>query len=251
MIVGGKESRCVRSCRANLGSLQETFSERLTSTPLHPRTRLHHTRSTPKSPTINQTRQRCPTRRAHPAPHHLPEQPPVHTSPLSHRQLQCNSLPLPPTHHLHLPIHHLTPIPRTVHTLIIINKAGGLIYNRAFTTTLSTLTSNDLLILAGTFHGVHAITKSLTPSLLGMPPKERTGIEVLESSKFRLTCFQTVTGVKFLLFTEPMQPNTETIMRRCYELYADYVTKNPFYQPEMPVRCELFERHLVGYMRAK
>ena len=38
-------------------------------------------------------------------------------------------------------------------------------------------------------------------------------------------------------------------MGKIYELYADYVMKNPFYQLEMPVRCEGFERRLVGYLR--
>ena len=140
---------------------------------------------------------------------------------------------------------------RVVHSLIIINKAGGLVYNRSFSSPLNQISVNDLLVLAGTFHGVHAITKSLTPSTLNIPAKERTGIEVLESSTFRLACFQTFTGTKFLLFTEPAQPNVDVVMRKCYELYADYVTKNPFYQLEMPIRCENFDRGLVSYMRAK
>ena len=140
---------------------------------------------------------------------------------------------------------------RVVFSLIIINKAGGLVYNREFSNALNKISVNDLLVLAGTFHGVHAITKSLTPSAVGVPSKERTGIEVLESSSFRLSCFQTMTGTKFLLFTEPHQPNVDTIMRKVYELFADYVTKNPFYQLEMPIRCETFDRHLLSYMRAK
>lgn len=164
---------------------------------------------------------------------------------------------------------------RVVYTLLIINKAGGLVYQRDFNTALNKLSVNDYLVLAGTFHGyssllsfplprissspniltnmlsVHAITKSLTPSALTLPASQRTGIEVLESSLFRLTCFQTFTGTKFLLFTEPGQPNVDLIIRRIYELYADYVTKNPFYQMEMPVRCEAFDRNLGSYIRAK
>ena len=140
---------------------------------------------------------------------------------------------------------------RVVYSLIIINKAGGLVYNRTFTTFLSSPSVNDLLVLAGTFHGVHAITKSLTPSALHIPSAQRTGIEVLESSTFRLSCFQTFTGTKFLLFTEPQQANVDVLMRRIYELYSDYVMKNPFYQLEMPIRCEAFDRYLVSYVRAK
>jgi hypothetical protein len=38
------------------------------------------------------------------------------------------------------------------------------------------------------------------------------------------------------------------VVRRCYELYGDYVVKNPFYTLEMPVRVEKFERALGGYL---
>ena len=43
---------------------------------------------------------------------------------------------------------------RTVFALIIINKAGGLIYNKTFHEAgLQKIGTNDLLVLAGTFHG--------------------------------------------------------------------------------------------------
>lgn len=64
-----------------------------------------------------------------------------------------------------------------------------------------------------------------------------------------MQCFNTLTGTKFLLFTETTQVNVEVAMRRVYELYCDYVMKNPFYQLEMPVRCEAFERRLGSYIR--
>jgi hypothetical protein len=42
---------------------------------------------------------------------------------------------------------------RAVFSLIIINKAGGLIYQREFQAGLQKLSTNDYLVLAGTFHG--------------------------------------------------------------------------------------------------
>ena len=42
---------------------------------------------------------------------------------------------------------------RVVYSLIIINKAGGLVYNRDFNSALNKISVNDLLVLAGTFHG--------------------------------------------------------------------------------------------------
>jgi len=143
-----------------------------------------------------------------------------------------------------------------VFALIIINKAGGLIYQKDFAEGLNKLSINDYLVLAGTFHGVHAITTRLNPTgntAPRLPTDERpdppSGIEVLETSSFRLQCFQTLTGTKFLLYTEPGQPNVDLTMKKIYELYADYVMKNPFYQSEMPVRCERFDRTVDQYVR--
>ncbi|KAI5865026.1 Sybindin-like protein [Durotheca rogersii] len=178
--------------------------------------------------------------------------------------------------------------------LIVINKAGGLIYNRTFGDGLNQLNTNDYLVLAGTFHGVHAITARLNPrkellqaqhqqavaaaaaaaasassasaaaagggsgasasgggAAAGVPmrPDPPSGLEVLESENFRLQCFTTLTGTKFLLFTDTLQANVDVAMRRVYDLYADYVMKNPFYQLEMPVRCENFDRKLNSYIR--
>lgn len=152
-----------------------------------------------------------------------------------------------------------------VFALFIISKAGGLIYNREFHSGLTKLTSNDYLMLAGSFHGMHAITKqlcpvppvpanpaSIAPSLAPSPFASRpSGLEVLESTHFRMQCFQTLTGVKFLLFTEPQQPNIDSMMRRIYELYSDFVMKNPFYTIEMPIRCEKFDRGLDGFVKVR
>ncbi|KAH7031611.1 Longin-like domain-containing protein [Microdochium trichocladiopsis] len=215
--------------------------------------------------------------------------------------------------------------------LIIINKAGGLIYNKIFAEGLNQLSTNDYLVLAGTFHGVHAITARLNPiktrsttsqqfpSGTGTPnpppqgiapppgggggtslphnaatnpssttststnnpaaaaalsgagggasgggaladgnlltrPEPPSGLEVMETENFRLQCFATQTGLKFLLFTDSVQSSggpagADAAMRRIYEYYADYVMKNPFYQLEMPVRCEMFDRRLNSYIR--
>jgi hypothetical protein len=75
------------------------------------------------------------------------------------------------------------------------------------------------------------------------------GLEVLETENFRMQCFATLTGTKFLLFTDTTQANVDLTMRRVYDTYSDYVMKNPFYQLEMPVRCDMFDRKLGSYIR--
>jgi len=107
---------------------------------------------------------------------------------------------------------------------------------------------------------VHAITTRLNPVKMppapppgpGQPPNRPdppSGLEVMETENFRLQCFNTVTGTKFLLFTDTAQANVDVTIRRIYDLYTDYVMKNPFYQLEMPVRCDLFDRKLTSYIR--
>lgn len=118
------------------------------------------------------------------------------------------------------------------------------------------------------FHRVHAITTRLNP-IKNVPqaekssasaaagagagmltrPEPSSGLEVLESENFRLQCFNTMTGTKFLLFTDTTQANVDVTMRRVYEMYSDYVMKNPFYQLEMPIRCDIFDRKLSSYIR--
>lgn len=197
-----------------------------------------------------------------------------------------------------------------VFALLIISRAGSLIYHKTFTSTTpnqpgstattgslglpgtTTLTTNDYLVLAGTFHGVHAITKTLTPKLaipsptstttqplasssgntyhdeytnggisstptrtrkapaytLPNPDLPATGLESLESSFFKITVFQTLTGTKFLLFTDPSMPNCDILVRGVYERFADHVCKNPFWVMDNPVRIEGWERAVMAFL---
>lgn len=177
-----------------------------------------------------------------------------------------------------------------VFALLIISKAGSLIYHRTFPATTSgssqpttgtlglpgttSLTTNDYLVLAGTFHTVHGISKQVTPKFVshsasssdepplatnGMPPKTSsfrhplpdlpvTGIESLESSFFKLTVFQSLTGTKFLLFTDPSMPNTDALIRGIYERFADHVCKNPFWHLDNPIRLDGWERALTQFL---
>lgn len=47
-----------------------------------------------------------------------------------------------------------------------------------------------------------------------------------------------------MIVAEPTEIRLEILLKKIYELYADYVMKNPFYSLEMPIRCELFDQNL-------
>ncbi|CAH7669693.1 Sybindin-like protein [Phakopsora pachyrhizi] len=123
----------------------------------------------------------------------------------------------------------------TTHSLWIINKAGGLIYQKTYSEgLLPQLNSNDYLILAGTFHGIHAISSKLSPSSSGSSGNSNDGIETVEAGTFKISCFQTLTGTKFVIFTSPSHPNPKKILLKLYEIYSSLL-KDPFYSIENPI----------------
>ncbi|ODV63110.1 TRAPP subunit TRS23 [Ascoidea rubescens DSM 1968] len=158
----------------------------------------------------------------------------------------------------------------TIYSLYILNKAGGLIYQQDYNPGLLKLSANDYLVLAGTIHGVHAIASKITPfslrddsaaagqsllntnSFLNHPlpvnyTSNKTGLNFIQTDFFNIYLFQSLTGIKFILVTSPNGvlsnnlTNAELILRKIYIIFSDYVMKNPFYNLEMPIRCELFD----------
>lgn len=43
-------------------------------------------------------------------------------------------------------------------------------------------------------------------------------------------------------------PNIDVLMKGVYDRYADFVGKNPFWQMEMPIRIESFERSVGSWL---
>ncbi|CEP61980.1 TRAPP subunit TRS23 LALA0_S04e05006g [Lachancea lanzarotensis] len=187
-----------------------------------------------------------------------------------------------------------------IQTILVINKSGGLVYQRDFVPNAPRLSSNEYLILAGTLQGIVAIASQITPKSLQLDGKSSArggsepmgnnsaplvpymgtlgattangaplgsflgpdyfndafaswngrGLKHVTTDQNSLFVYHTLTGIKFVAVST--QPTTnamavavaENLLRKTYCLYADYVMKNPFYEPEMPIKCELFDQHL-------
>jgi hypothetical protein len=129
-----------------------------------------------------------------------------------------------------------------IYSVWLVNKAGGLAYQKTFGFHPK-LTSNDYLVIASTFQSVHAISARVGPGGGGVEAIEWGGEE-----PFSVHCLHTGTGMKILL-TASVGRECETVLRKVYEIYADYALKNPFHTPEMPVRCELFDANLLKIIK--
>jgi len=126
--------------------------------------------------------------------------------------------------------------------LWVINKAGGLVYQRNLGDGLPQLTSNEYLVLAGTLHGIHAITSRLSPT------GPSSGAQVIEGESFKMNILLTATGTKFVLLTSLAEPTADAVLQKVYEVYADAVMKNPFHTPEMPIRTEGFDTRITALL---
>ena len=128
-------------------------------------------------------------------------------------------------------------------SLYIVNRAGTLVFQRNLDPTLPKLSSNEYLRVGSTFHSLHELAKQAAPI-------ESGGILKLEANNFCLQCLQTLTGIKFVLIAEPGAPSLDRVLRRIYQLYADYVLKNPFYEFGLLIKCHLFDENLEALCRA-
>ncbi|NWS62705.1 TPPC4 protein, partial [Chunga burmeisteri] len=147
-----------------------------------------------------------------------------------------------------------------IFSVYVVNKAGGLIYQldhyapradteKTFSFPLDlVLRPHDerVVVAFGQRDGIRgpcprrlfAIGSQLSPEV------GSSGIEMLETDTFKLHCFQTLTGIKFMVLADPRQAGIDSLLRKIYEIYSDFALKNPFYSLEMPIRCELFDQNL-------
>ncbi|XP_018647107.1 synbindin, putative [Schistosoma mansoni] len=119
------------------------------------------------------------------------------------------------------------------------------------------LRPNDRIHLASMFHPLHSMARLLSPipdsSFSFVSPANdkkaprvwNSGIQTLETECCRVHCFETHTGVKFLLVTDVKLPMaSREALRRVYEAYTDFVLKNPFYARNQPFNYEFFANQI-------
>lgn len=136
--------------------------------------------------------------------------------------------------------------------IYIISSNGSLIFD--YHSQPSNLNTDKNIVLASLFYACYANSEQIGLGLPNVDPLvHSTGIKTLEAEKFRLDCYETLTKVKFVVISDlslggsPATANKQELLKKIYELYADYVMKNPFYTLNMPINsdnCSLFKTNL-------
>lgn len=111
----------------------------------------------------------------------------------------------------------------------IINKSGGLIYKyeRSSSTPI-----NKLLVLSSTIHSLCTMFDKIYSCDKKIDVKQ-----MLRLDGKVITFYKTATDISFVFVsTEPCYK----IIKIIYKMYCDYVSKDPFYENEMPIKNDLF-----------
>jgi hypothetical protein len=86
--------------------------------------------------------------------------------------------------------------------LFIVNKSGGLIHHRRLSPRAPTIGTNEWLRIGSTFHSLYAIAAEASPvrsNSTNNTGGRGDGIERIEGDGILLYCYQTRTGIKFVL----------------------------------------------------
>lgn len=131
-----------------------------------------------------------------------------------------------------------------VYSVMVLNSSGGLVFYQAYHNNTPHLNSDEVIIIGATLHSLHAISVEVSPV------EKSSGFTEFECTTWKLSCLQSITGLKFMIFTDLQHQKTQEILHNIYALYADYVLKNPFYTLDMPVAnsCQKFVDEVQSLM---
>jgi len=70
------------------------------------------------------------------------------------------------------------------------------------------------------------------------------------TNTYKLHFFETLTGLKFVLLTDPQVGDIKDCLKNIYSIYVQYVIKNPLYKLNEVIDCELFVVNLTKYVQS-
>lgn len=131
----------------------------------------------------------------------------------------------------------------TVYSVMIINSSGSLVYFDSYSNMGPKLYENDEEIIASTLSCLH------THSVQASPVEKSSGFSEIDFKTWKLHFFQSVTGLKILLFctSDTNREKMKTLLKDIYREYSNYALKNPFYVLGQLVKstCEKFSDSVI------
>ncbi|KAJ4951909.1 hypothetical protein NE237_028741 [Protea cynaroides] len=115
---------------------------------------------------------------------------------------------------------------------------------------------DDHKLMFGLLFSLKSFTAKMDPTNvekgnLGVPqlPGQGCSFHSFQTNTYKLSFMESPSGIKIILVTHPKTGDLRESLKHIYNLYVEYVTKNPLYTPGTPIRCELFNTSVDQYVR--
>lgn len=84
-----------------------------------------------------------------------------------------------------------------------------------------------------------------------MSPKRGGGFYACSTSAYKLHYYETASGFRFVLTTDLAAADMREALRYIYaQIFVEYLTKNPLYNPGEAISCPLFTQNLERYLNS-
>ncbi|KAL3521577.1 hypothetical protein ACH5RR_019726 [Cinchona calisaya] len=136
------------------------------------------------------------------------------------------------------------------HMLYVFIRNGVCLRYREWNRPLKTLSPHqDHKLMFGLLFSLKSLTAKMDPTSvekgnLGVPqlPGQGCSFHSFRTNTYKLTFLESPSGIK-------RTGDLRESLKYIYNLYVEYVVKNPLYSPGNPIRCELFNTTLDQYVR--
>ncbi|KAK8956697.1 hypothetical protein KSP39_PZI001540 [Platanthera zijinensis] len=141
--------------------------------------------------------------------------------------------------------------------LYIFNRNGVCLLYREWHRPLRTLDAQqDQKLMFGLLFSLRSFTAKMDPTSvdkgnLGVPllPGQGCSYHSFQTNTYKLSFMESPSGIKLILVTHPKTGDLRDSLRYMYNLYVEYVVKNPIYVPGSAIKCELFNTNLDQYVK--
>ncbi|CAN6477159.1 unnamed protein product [Victoria cruziana] len=151
----------------------------------------------------------------------------------------------------------LSPMANRMRCIYIFNRNGVCLLYKEWQRPLKTLSpQQDQKLMFGLLFSLKSFTAKMDPlsadkGNLGVPqlPGQACSFHSFSTNTYKLSFMETPSGIKIILVTDPKTSDLREPLRNIYNLFVEYVVKNPLCVPGNPIRSDLFNTALDQYVR--
>ena len=124
-----------------------------------------------------------------------------------------------------------------IYNLFIYERNGGCLYYQEWNRTRPCESAEEeKKLLFGLIYSLKMFCEKSSPT----SARAQKDFYSYTTSAYKLHYFETASGLKFILFTDPQLPSLRERLREVHQLYVRFCARNPFYSPKEQIVSEPF-----------